>query len=71
MTRNVDRIAVNGAEAAQMLGISEAMVRKLDAQGVIQSASLGRCKRYLIEDIKALFRKREESRDGRNAAQAG
>lgn len=59
MSSETTAIAVNLAEAAEMLSVAESTVRKLCATGKLPSAKLGGCRRILVEDVLKLFRARQ------------
>ncbi len=49
----MERILFNSKETATLLGISERLVRKLDADGFLRASKIGARKLYHIEDIRA------------------
>ena len=48
---SLPRVLVTRAEAARMLSVSERMVWRLTAEGVLPAVRIGRCVRYRPSDI--------------------
>lgn len=61
VTPGLERMLLSPEEAAQVLGISRAMVYELLAAGRLPSIKLGRCRRIPMESVRRLVGSWRES----------
>ena len=59
-----DPLALRPREAAETLGVSLSTLERLTRAGEIESVSIGRCRVYEVEVLKAYLQSRRESVKG-------